>query len=90
MIWGTEEGSTDLVVTHDGIRVTNIAPMMLVEVVQTALRAYRRPLPRLVGTIRGNPALEADLIPTATASLPENVEIAEQPLEPPGDARKVT
>ena len=90
MVRGTEEGPTDLVVTADGIRITNIVPSRLGEVLGSALRAYRRPLPRPAGTVQGNPAKEADLVATTSAPLPEDVQVTDQSLEPTGDTGKLS
>lgn len=88
MVWGTEEGSTDLEATREGLRIYNLPPESLERALALAIRGYtgRRALPRPVGTVQGNPARDADLIPDEGASLPETVEVTDRPIEIPGEA----
>ncbi len=91
---GTEEGSTDVEITRDGVRMLNIPQAAFLRAVDATVLAglqiihsgRPRPLPHPVGIVRGNPANANDLIVDGRASLPEYVEVADQPSEPPADA----
>ncbi len=86
---GGESGTTDLEL-GDGKRrlsISNIPLKVAQEVLTRALRIHsRQPLARPSGTVTGNPAERDNVIETAGATLPEDVEVAQQRLEPPVDA----
>lgn len=89
---GTEEGPLDLELTRDALRIFNIPQGVAASLLQGALETHaarRRPLPRPKGTIRGNPADDANLIETEATPLPPAVQVVDQALELPEDAAKL-
>ncbi len=86
---GGEQGPTDLEIT-DGprrIAITNI-PLSQAVILSRGLGIYgRRPMPRPAGVVTGNPAETANVVELASAALPENTDVAREPLQiPPGAA----
>ena len=87
--WGTEEGSTDLEITPQAIRITNIPLSTFAHALAVAIEGYgklRHPIPRPVGEVRGSPAKETDLILNTKVALPPGVEITDTPLVIPQGA----
>lgn len=95
MIRGTEEGSTDIEYIRGDttFRLYGLPQAALLTTIEYVLenlaRAPRRPLPRPAGEIRGNPAVDSDLVENATVSLPTGVEITDTPSPPPVGASGV-
>ena len=85
MIRGTEEGSTDIeyVRGDTAFRLYGLPQAALLTTVAYVLEslagARRRPLPRPAGKIKGNPAVDSDLVEDATVSVPTGVEITDIP-----------
>lgn len=99
MIRGTEQGSTDVEVSREGLKLINIPQASFVQTIQAGLTAlavqqYGRlllhALPPPTGRVRGSPARESDLIADSTASLPEEVRITADDLGPPSDAARLS
>lgn len=66
-------------------------PEDFTQALEVALQSFarylrRRPLPCPAGVVRGNPAKGTDLVGTATAALPDTVEVRHQQIELPPDA----
>ena len=93
---GTEEGSTDLVITPEMFNLSNIPQAVFSKTMEAiglvalqTLTRSRHAMPRPAGIVRGNPAIDADLIVDSKATLPKNVEVVDQSPEPPADVAAI-
>lgn len=93
VVRGGDQGTTDLEITRDGVRMTNIRLGVSTLVLQRALGVYleqqqvQLPMPKPVGVVTGNPSAEDAVIALSSAELPQNVPVAEEPLQIPRDAQ---
>ena len=89
-LWrGGEQGAIDLVITQEGVHMSNIPLSVASDVLRQGLNVYRRqtkPLPMPAGVVQGNPAETTGVIELPSAGLPETPEIAEHPLKVPAEA----
>ena len=99
MIKGTEQGSTDVEVSRDGLRLLNIPQASFTSTIQAGLMAFAvkqyghlllHGLPPPTGRVTGSPARESNLVEDSMASLPEEVRVTEGHQEPPSDAVRLS
>ena len=89
---GGEEGPFNLELTQESLRLLNIPQSVAAPLTEGALRSYtrsRHPMPRPAGTVKGNPADDANLIADETASLPLSIQVSDKALALPQDAAKL-
>lgn len=93
MIKGGGEGGTNFTMKlgQNELTVENIPLPLAESVLLRGMRLYKsEPLPRPQGRIKGNPFDESSREALEGVSLPENVEVASEPIQIPSDASSLS